>query len=159
MLPCEDVGQRGERAHAQLPVQPVALAELLEQGDVALDHRHVEGEHLAALAHAAPRDADRDLAPRETLLDELADLVLEERDELGGPDRDLAEAVVDRAHLGGQALAFALQLGRAVPGHAPDHSTSPGVRGPRERRAIPESFALARRGTVATLESRVAGIA
>src|SRR5439155_23952399 len=90
-----------------------------------------------------------ELAAREALLDELADLVLEQAHQLGSPERHLAVAMVDRANLGGEPLAVALQLGRSVPGHASNHpATSTRARaGPRNppqangRRCLPEAHA------------------
>src|SRR6185436_10161708 len=73
-----------------------------------------------------PRDREVELAAREPLLDQLADLVLEREGHLGPAHGDLAEAVVDRPDLRGEALPGALELGRTEAGHAADHAGPPG---------------------------------
>src|SRR5262249_16039057 len=102
-------------------LQAVALAQLTQQPNILIRDHVVHFEGLAGLPHAAPGDGEVDLAAGEAVLDQLADLIFERAHQLGGADRDLAEAVGDRAHLGRKALAVALDLGRTVPRHAADH--------------------------------------
>ena len=128
VLPREQIRQRRERAHVDPGVEPVAIAQLLEQRDVAVRDDLVEPQHLARVARARPGDRQIELAAREALLDELADLILEQTHQLGSADRDLEEAVVDRADFGHEPLAIALQIGRPVTGHASNHpGTSSGL--------------------------------
>src|SRR5439155_13243380 len=94
------------------------FAEQPEYRDLAIRHRLVELQHLAAVSRSRPHHREGELATREALLDELADLVLEQAHQLGSPERHLAVAMVDRPNLGAEPLAVALQFGRSVPGHA-----------------------------------------
>jgi hypothetical protein len=124
VLPREQIGQRGERLDADRRIELVALAQLLEQTDVAIGDGLVELQHLARLARARPRDRQVELAARVALLDEQPDLVLERRHEPRRAHRHLAVAVVHGADLRREALAVALELGRAIAGHAADHPSS-----------------------------------
>src|SRR6185436_16280830 len=113
-------------ADVDLARERKALLQVRHQVHVALGDRFIKLEHFALLARADPGDGQVELAAREPVLDQLPDLVLEREGHLGAPQRDLAETVIDRSDLAGEALPGAFELGRAVAGHAADHAGPPG---------------------------------